>query len=162
MTKSIAINKPVSELYTYWRELGNLPRVMRHLESVAETSGNRSHWIARGPAGATFEWDAQITTEVPDEVIAWQSLPGSEVPNHGYVDFKPLPAGRGSVVTVHLQYDPPGGLFGAKLAKLFGRSPEQEVEQDLRRWKQIIETGEFATTEGQPHGKRSVISKHLP
>jgi uncharacterized membrane protein len=161
VTKSIAINRPLEELYSYWRQLENLPRVMRHLESVREIDVKQSRWIAAGPAGSRVEWDAEITTDRPNQLIAWQSR-GADVPNQGFVEFKRLPADRGTVVTVHLQYAPPTGRLGATIAKLFGRAPEQEIEIDLRRWKQLMETGEVATTEGQPSGKRSAISRQLP
>lgn len=162
VTKSIAINRPVAELYAFWRQLSNLPTVMRHLESVRDTGGKRSTWTARGPGDIRIEWEAEITTDVPDELIAWQSIAGADVPNQGFVEFKTLPAGRGTVVTVHVQYAPPGGRLAAQLAKLFRRAPEQEIGDDLRRWKQLMETGEVATTEGQPSGKRSVLSRRLP
>ena len=160
--KSIAVNRPLEELYAFWRQLNNLPQVMRHLHSVHELNAERSQWVALGPAGTLIQWEARITTDKPNELIAWQSLQGADVPNQGFVEFKRLPADHGAVVTVHVEYAPPGGRVTASVAKLFGRSPEQEIELDLRRWKQLMETGEVATTEGQPSGKRSMLSRHLP
>jgi uncharacterized membrane protein len=158
---SLAINRPADQLYTYWRNLGNLPRVMQHLASVHDTGDRRSHWVAKGPAGVTVEWDAETTEETPNQRLAWRSLPGSDVPTDGYVEFKPMPAGRGTLVTLDIDYRATGPA--AKLiAKLFGAALRTQLENDLRRWKQLMETGEVATTEGQPSGKRSLISRHLP
>jgi uncharacterized membrane protein len=160
--KSLAINRPAEELYRFWRQLDNLPRVMSHLQSVQPRGGARSHWVAKGPAGASIEWDAEITADVPNQRLAWRSLEGSAVPNEGSITFKPSPAGRGTVVSVELRYGPPGGRIGAAIAKLFGEVPEQQIGSDLRRFKQLMETGEVATTEGQPSGRRSIVSRKLP
>jgi uncharacterized membrane protein len=157
---SVAINRPVAELYAYWRDIGNLPRVMQHLESVREIGERRSHWVAKGPAGATLEWDAEVT-HTSNQSIAWRSLPDSDVPTEGTVTFKPLQAGRGTIVTVDVDYQARGPIAG-RIASLVGKTFEQHLQNDLRRWKQLIETGEIATTEGQPSGKRSLISRHLP
>jgi uncharacterized membrane protein len=162
VSKSLAINRPAEELYRFWRQLDNLPRVMSHLQSVQPRGGQRSHWVAKGPAGASIEWDAEITADVPNQRLAWRSLEGSDLPNEGSVTFKPLPAERGTVVSVELRYSPPGGRLGSAIAKLFGEVPEQQIGSDLRRFKQLMETGEVATTEGQPSGRRSIVSRQLP
>lgn len=162
VTKSIAVNRPAAELYRHWRKLENLPQVMRHLESVQELDSKRSHWVARGPAHMRVEWDAEITSDLTNEVLAWRSVANADVPNQGYVHFRPLPVDRGTVVTVHITYQPPAGQIGAGVAKALGRAPEQEVEQDLRRWKQLMEAGEVPTTDGQSSGRRSMLSRHLP
>jgi uncharacterized membrane protein len=126
---------------------------MNHLESVRVCDEKRSHWVAKGPLGVRVEWDAEIITERPNELIGWRSLPGSEVDTAGSVHFTPAPGGRGTEVRVVLKYDPPGGKVGATLAKLFGRSGSQEIQEDLRHFKEIMEAGEVPTTQGQPSGR---------
>jgi len=150
--ESVTINRPVSELYRFWRNLENLPQFMRHLESVERLTDTISRWRARGPAGSIIEWDAEINNEVPDQVIGWRSLDNAEVVSAGSVNFDDAGQGRGTRVTVHLQYSPPGGKVGASIAKLFGRDAETEIREDLRRFKQLVETGEVPTTSGQPRG----------
>jgi uncharacterized membrane protein len=151
--KSVTINKSPEELYRFWRRFENLPRFMNHLESVTTTTESRSHWVARAPAGTTVEWDAEVYNEKENELIAWRSLDGADVDNAGSVRFEPATGGRGTTVRVTLRYDPPGGALGAMVAKLFGENPEQQIEEDLRRFKQVMETGEIPTTEGQPSGR---------
>jgi uncharacterized membrane protein len=153
LESSLMIDRPASELYARWRQLNTLPQIMRHLKSVSETFGGRSHWVARGPLGVTAEWDAELINEDPGRLIAWRSLPGSQVDTAGSVHFDEQSRGRGTRLTVSLKYNPPGGQIGASLAWLFGGGIEQEIEQDLRRFKQLMETGEVATTEGQPSGR---------
>jgi uncharacterized membrane protein len=149
---AVTIAKPRSVIYQFWRNFENLPRVMEHLISVTNGSDSRSHWVAQGPTGAEVEWDAVIHNDVENELIAWRSLPGSDVDSAGSVRFKDAPGGRGTEVVVVLQYNPPTGLVGATAAKLLGRDPETEIESDLFRLKQFLETGEIATTEDQPKG----------
>lgn len=151
--KSITIDRDASEIYEFWRKLENLPRFMDHLESVTTYDDKRSHWIAKGPAGKSVEWDAEIINEVPNELIGWRSLEDSEVDNAGSVQFRRAAGGRGTEVRVTMRYDPPGGALGAVVAKLFGEEPAQQVEGDLRRLKSLLETGEVASTEGQPTGR---------
>lgn len=151
--KSILIRREPAEIFEFWRKLENLPRFMEHLESVVETDEKHSHWIATAPAGGTIEWDAEIINEIPNELIGWRSLEGSEVDNAGSVRFMPAIGDRGTEVRVSLRYDPPGGALGAVVARLFGEEPGQQVEGDLRRLKSLLETGEIATTEGQPTGR---------
>ena len=151
--EAVTVEAPAAELYRFWRNFENLPRFMTHLESVTTTGGTRSHWVARGPMGTTVEWDAEITEEREDELIAWRSLPGADVDSRGSVRFSPAPGGRGTIVTVQLEYAPPGGAAGTAVAKLFGEEPSQQIEDDLRRFKQLMEAGEIPTTEGQPTGR---------
>lgn len=159
--KCITVNRPADECYRFWREFENLPRFMRHLESVQTTSENRSHWVATGPAGSSIEWDAEVTAEEPGQFIAWHSMEGAEVENAGIVRFERAPGGRGAIVRVELQYRPPGGEAGALVAKLFGEEPSQQIDEDLRRFKQLIETGEIPTIIGQPSGRRNLIARLL-
>jgi uncharacterized membrane protein len=156
--KTILINRSSEELYRHWRDFQNLPRFMKNLDSVELTTNNHSHWVAKGPAGKRVKWDAEITEDRPNEFIAWRSLDGADVENSGSVRFEPAPGGRGTLVSVGMQYSPPAGVVGATVAKLFGRAPEQEVEEDLRRFKQVMETGEIITTQGQPAGRSSSTS----
>jgi uncharacterized membrane protein len=151
--RSVTIDRPPEELFRFWRNFENLPRIMTHLESVRTTSPNHSHWVARGPMGTTFEWDAEVYTERPNELISWRSLPGSEVDTTGSVHFLRGPGGRGTEVKVVLKYDPPAGQVGAAIGKMFGHAPQNEIAEDLRRFKQIMEAGECPTTEGQPRGQ---------
>lgn len=136
------IQKTPDELYAFWRDLSNLPRFMQHLESVRVLDDRRSHWVAKAPAGKTVEWDAVITEDRPGELIAWQSADNADVFNKGEVRFESGPRGRGSVVTVELDYDPPAGAVGVTIAKLFSEEPDQQVHADLRHFKQVMETGE--------------------
>lgn len=152
--KTVTINKPADELYRYWRNFENLPRFMKHLKSVTVYNDKRSHWIASAPLGNSVEWDAEIINERENELIAWASVEGADIENSGFVRFKPAPANRGTEVKVVLEYNPPGGALTAAFAKLFGEEPKQQIGDDLRRFKQIMEAGEIATTEGQPTGRK--------
>jgi len=151
--ESVTINRPAAEIYRFWRDLSNLPRVMRHLESV-RVDGERSHWVAHGPLGHRVEWDAEIINDRPNELIAWRSLEGSEVGTAGSVHFVAAPGGRGTEVHVTLKYDPPLGKLGSWAAWLLGEEPSLQVREDLLRLKQLLEAGEIATTTGQPSGRR--------
>lgn len=143
--RSITINRPADELYAFWRNLENLPAFMDHLESVQVLDGQRSHWVAKAPAGMKAEWDAEIINDIPDKLIGWRSLENADVPNAGSVHFDERPHGRGTRVTVVLKYDPPAGPLGVAFAKLFGEAPSQTVRQDLYRLKQMMEQRETAT-----------------
>jgi uncharacterized membrane protein len=151
--RAITINRSAEDIYGFWRDFQNLPRVMKHLESVEWTTENRSHWKAAGPAKTTFEWDAEITEDRPNDRIAWRSLEGSDIDHRGMVRFQPAPGGRGTEVHVYLHYDPPAGSVGVSAAKLFGREPGQQIAEDLRRLKQTLETGEVVTAENHKEGK---------
>jgi uncharacterized membrane protein len=150
--ESVTINRPIAEVYRFWRNFENLPQFMRHLESVSTREGGISHWVARGPAGVNVEWDARIVNEIENKVIGWQSLEGSTVSTAGSVNFDET--GRGTRVRVHLQYNPPAGKLGAAIAWLFGEEPTIQVREDLRRFKALLEAGEMPTTVGQPSGRR--------
>jgi uncharacterized membrane protein len=149
------IDRPVEELYRFWRNFENLPRFMEHLESVKVLDNKRSHWVAKAPAGGSVEWDAEIVEERENELISWRSLPGADVPNTGRVTFTKAPGNRGYEVRVNLEYSPPAGQLGAAFAKLFGEEPDQQVMEDLRHFKEIMEVGEIPTTKGQPSCRNS-------
>jgi uncharacterized membrane protein len=146
--RSLTINRPAEELYRVWRHVSNLPRFMRRIESVHATGDRRSHWIARGPFGMRVEWDAEITEDRPNQAIAWRSLSGSPIDTAGAVRFSPAPGGRGTEVTVELEYSLPGRAVSAQLARLLGQAPEQQLQEDLRRFKQLLETGQIIESEG--------------
>jgi uncharacterized membrane protein len=149
--EAVRIERPVSEISAFWRQLENLPRVFTHLERVTDLGNGRSHWVARGPADLSVEWDAEIINEVDNKVIAWRSLPESDVVTAGSVNFKPVRSGQAAVVSVHLQYEPPAGHAGAMLARIFGREPSQTIREDLRRLKWVMEAGEIPrTSTGEP------------
>jgi uncharacterized membrane protein len=143
--EAIRLEKPVAEVYAFWRRFENLPRFMEHLESVQSNNG-QSHWIAAGPAGVRVEWDAEIVNEVENKVIGWRSLPGADVVTAGSVNFDAVRGGRSTQVSVHLQYAAAGGRVGSFVASLFGREPSQTIREDLRRLKQVLEAGEIART----------------
>ena len=146
--RTITVNRPREEVYRFWRQLENLPRFMDHLESVTVLDEDLSHWVAKGPAGTRVEWDASIHNEIENELIAWRSLPGSDIDNAGSVHF--IPAGDGTEVRVVLRYDPPAGRVGAAVAKLLGEEPDQQVEEDLRRFKQVMEAAEAPVRSRKP------------
>lgn len=148
--KTVTINKPAEELYNFWHNFENLPTFMKHLQSVRVIDMRRSHWVANAPMGQTVQWDADIVDDRPNELIAWASIEGADVENAGFVRFKPGPVGRGTEVKVVLEYAVPGGALSAALAKLFGEEPEQQIGDELRRFKMLMEAGEIATTAGQP------------
>jgi uncharacterized membrane protein len=149
--EAVRIERPVNEVYAFWRQLENLPRVLTHLEHVSDLGDGRSHWIARGPADLGVEWDAEIINEVEHKLIAWRSLPDSDVVTAGSVTFKPIRDGRATELNVNLQYEPPAGRAGAFLARMFSREPSQTIREDLRRLKQVLEAGEIPrTSTGEP------------
>jgi uncharacterized membrane protein len=144
----ITVNRPVEQVYTYWRNFENFPRFMRNLSSVEVREGGRSRWRAVGPAGVPVVWDAQIVDDVENELIAWRSVEGSTVENRGTVHFRRAPGARGTEVRVRLEYMLPAGALGRSVAWLFGKDPDQQVHEDLRRFKQILETGEVPLSDG--------------
>ena len=158
VAQAVTINRSPEEIYRHWRDFQNLPRFMKHLESVRATGDRRSHWVAKAPSGRTVEWDAEITQDRPNELIAWRSLEGSDVDSVGYVRFERAPGGRGTVVRMEKRYRPPAGMAGATVAKLLGEGLEREIKNGLRRFKQIMEVGEIITTEGQSAGRDSSAS----
>jgi uncharacterized membrane protein len=151
VSRSITVNREPEAVYEFWRDLSNLPTFMAHLESV-EVRGGMSSWRAKGPAGSTISWDAEVVLDRPGECLAWRSVDGStSVPNRGVVRFKKAPGGRGTEVQVELKYEPPGGAVGAAFAKLFGEEPSQQIGGDLRRLKQVLETGEVLQSDASIH-----------
>ena len=154
VVKAFTIDKPASDLYDFWRNLQNLPLFMTHLNSVTREGDTRSHWVAKAPFGKTVEWDAEIINDEPGKMIAWKSVGDADVPNAGSVWFNTLPAGRGTEVKVTVEYLPPAGILGATVAKLWGEEPGQQIEDDLRHFKNLMETGEIPTVVGQPQGNK--------
>ncbi len=145
----ITINKPRPEVYRFFRNLGNLPQFMRHVHSVTEIDGTRSHWVVQGPARHFVQWDAVIHNEQENERLAWRTLPGADVDHAGSVLFRDAPAGRGTEVKVELQFNPPAGAAGAWFSALWGKNPDRQIGDDLHRLKNILEIGEVLTTKGQ-------------
>jgi uncharacterized membrane protein len=152
--EAVTVNKPAKELFALWRQFDRLPRFMEHLKEVKMLGDGKSHWVAKAPLGLSVEWDAEIVNERVGELIAWQSLPGSDVNTAGSVHFTPAPGNRGTEVRVTLKYDPPAGKLGGWIASLFGEEPSQQVRADLRRFKQIAEAGETPSVKGQPSGRK--------
>jgi uncharacterized membrane protein len=159
--KAVTVNRPPAECYRAWRDVERLPTFMRHIESVRVDDDTHSHWCATAPGGRRVEWDAEITDDRPNRLIAWRSLPGSEVDNCGSVHFAPAPGGKGTVLEVRMEYRAPAGGAGALVARLVGEEPGQQVDGDLRRFKQLLETGEIPTTKGQSHGPRTLKARLL-
>ena len=155
---AITVRRPVEDVYGFWRELRNLPRFMYHLESVESSGDGRSHWRAKAPI-RKVEWDAEIAEDRPNELISWRSLPGARVANSGTVRFKTAPSDQGTEIVLDMSYDAPGGAAGALIAKLFGEEPRQQAKDDLRRFKQVMETGEVVRSEGSPEGQTAL--RHL-
>ena len=140
--EAVTLERPIEEVYSFWRRFENLPRFMTYLERVDDLGNGRTRWVAKGPLRTTVEWDAEIINEVDNQVIGWRSLPGGDVTIAGSVNFDSVRNGRATRVTVRLQYEPTAGRAGALLARLFGREPSQTIREDLRRFKQLLEAGE--------------------
>jgi uncharacterized membrane protein len=149
------IGREPGELYQFWRNFSNLPHVMRHLKSVDVIDEKRSRWVASAPklAGGRVEWIAEVTNDIPDQLIAWRSIENSEVNHAGEIKFSRAPGERGTEVLVQLDYSPPAGRLGHWIATLYGESAQQQIRDDLRHFKRMIECGETVTTAGQPHGR---------
>ena len=148
----VTVNRSADEAYALWRDFARLPVFMTHLESVTDEG---KHWVATAPGGGTVEWDAEIVEDVPGERLSWRSVGGADVDNAGTVTFAAAPGGRGTEVRVQLSYDPPAGKLGTAVARLLGEEPRQQVTDDLRRFKQILETGEVVRSPASPEGHRS-------
>lgn len=159
--KSVTIMKPVAEVFGFWRNFENLPRIMRHLESVTTIDNRYSHWIARGPAKTQIEWDAEVIEERENEFIVWRSCAGADVENRGSVQFSSALNGEATEINVAIDYAAPAGRLGAAFARLFGEEPEQQVREDLRHFKALMEAGEIPTIEGQPSGRRSAFVRMM-
>jgi uncharacterized membrane protein len=162
VTKAITVNRPREQVYAFWRELTHLPSFMAHLQSVTVAGDGRSHWVARAPGGDVVEWDAEIVEDRADELITWRSVAGSEITNRGSVRFERAPVGRGTEIHVELEYEAPGGTAGAAVASLLGAEPGQQVRDDLRRLKQLLETGEVVRSDGSLGGAGQGASKQRP
>ncbi|HEX8438398.1 SRPBCC family protein [Archangium sp.] len=158
---SATLLKPRQEVYQAWRDFERHPRFIPNLLSVRNLEGGRSHWVFQGPAGVLLEWDSQVTEDTPGQRIEWNTLPGSKLPHTGTVRFEDAPGGRGTVVHLALHYHLPGGRAAAVAAKLLGEEPKQYLSRGLRQFKQLLETGEVATVDSQPHGQRSRLGRTL-
>ena len=154
LIKHVAVvERPARELYDYWRNVENAPRFMQGVEAVTKTGSNRSHWTSGGPFGTSFEWDSEVFQDDPGRMFAWKTLPGADVAHAGAIRFEPNTGGRGTLVTVEINYEPPAGALGLTVAKLIGQDPDSMTKENLRRFKQLMEAGEIATVEGQPSGR---------
>jgi len=151
---SITVRRSPEEVYAFWHDFENLPRFMYHLESVQPIGDGRSHWKVKAPLGSV-EWDAEITEDRLNELIAWRSIEGSKLDNRGTVRFTPAPRNQGTEIRLELHYDAPGGALGAALAKVLGEEPRQQVKDDLRRFKQVMETGEVVRSDSTPEGQNA-------
>lgn len=151
------INRSAEELYAFWRDFENLPRFMDHLVAVRNIDERRSHWVAKAPGHRTVEWDAEIINEIANELIGWRTLNRADVVSAGSVTFKASDRGRGTQIHVRLQYNPPAGKIGAAIAWMLGHEPSQTIQEDLRRFKALMEAGEVPTTKGQPRGRQSLL-----
>jgi len=145
--RSVTIDRAREDLYAFWRDFTNLPRFMENVVSVTIHNAMHSHWVVEAPAGKTVEWDSEIIEDEPGQLISWRSLEGASVRNSGQVEFMDSPDNRGTVVRVTLVYDPPAGAVGKLIAKMFQKEPKVQARQDLRRFKQLMETGEIATAQ---------------
>lgn len=157
--KSVTIKRPAEELFRFWHNFENLPRFLNHLESVRLIGGdsaNLSHWTARLPTGMSIEWNAEIINETPNELIAWRSLEGAPVPNAGSVRFEPSTDKQYAEVKVSLEYAPPAGKLGDLILKLFGENPERQIEEDLHRFKKLMETGQLPFAQRKTAGRGSI------
>jgi uncharacterized membrane protein len=154
-TASVIVNRSPEECYSYWHDIEKLPKFIDHLKSVWDTGEGRSHWVIEGPAGQEFGWDAQVTEDVPNATIAWQSVDGSDFPNWGRVRFESAPGMRGTIIRLLMNYEPPVKAGSPLWGQILGAAPAQRARKDLLRFKQLIEAGEIATTQGQPAGRRS-------
>lgn len=152
--KSVTVNRPVDEVYRFWRQLENLPRFMQHLERVEMRPDGRSHWVARSFGDLMLEWDAEITHEQENELIGWHTVRDADIENFGSVRFKPAPGDRGTEVRVTIAYYPPAGAVGAAAGRLLNRMTAQQIKEELRRFKEVMEAGEVPRTEPQPAGGR--------
>jgi uncharacterized membrane protein len=152
LTKTVTVKRSADDLYRFWRDFQNLPTVFPHLTSVQTLGDTQSHWSAKAPGGVSLEWDAEVVGDTEGQRIQWRSLENAQLKNEGSVQFEQASGGRGTVVRVELQYDPPAGQLGWLVAKLLGRDPSGQLQEGLRRFKQHMEAGEIPTTEGQPAG----------
>ena len=155
LTGSTTIRKDPKEVYEHWRRLDNLPTFMAHVDDVSVRDDRRSHWTVSAPFGRTVEWDAEIVEDVPGEKLTWKSVEGADVSNAGGVVFKPAPGDQGTEIHVVISYDVPGGKLGEALARFAGEDPHQQLDDDLRRFKQVMEVGQVMRSDGAPYGKKA-------
>jgi len=155
LTATITVGKTPQEVYEFWRRLEHLPTFMAHVDDVTVQSDSRSHWRVSAPFGRTLEWDAEVVDDVPGQLLSWKSVDDADIVNAGAVTFATAPKGQGTEVRVTISYDVPGGKLGEALARWAGEEPHQQLDDDLRRFKQVMETGEVVRSEGAPWGKRA-------
>lgn len=153
VVRAVTVRRPAAELYSFWRDVENLPRVIRHPVTVKAHNRTESHWSVSAPGGNCVEWDSLIINDEADRLIAWRSREGADVPNAGSVRFETAPGDEGTEVTVALEFDAPGGRLAALAAKFTGKEPAQQVADTLRRFKALMEVGEIPTIDGQPTGQ---------
>ena len=158
---AFTINKPADELYRQWRQLENLPKFMKHLDSVRQLDNRRSEWTARGPMGRTFSWQGEIVDESEGKYLVWRSMPGSPIENSGSVEFRLAPGNRGTEVIVAMHYGTVGKYLGSTMADLLGAVPTRVLREEVRGFKQLMEAGEVPTTEGQPSGRRARVAEMM-
>jgi uncharacterized membrane protein len=144
--RTITVNRPRSEVYAFWRDFRNLARFMENIERVEPGDDRRSHWVVKAPAGRSVEWDSVLVVDEPDRLLVWESVEGADIKNNGRIEFRDGPPGRGTEVTATIVYDPPAGELGKLIAKLFQKEPKVQARRDLRRFKQLMETGEISTS----------------
>jgi uncharacterized membrane protein len=144
--RTVTINRPRAEVYAFWRDFRNLGQFMENIEQITLSDDRRSHWVVKAPAGRTVEWDSIIIEDEPERIIAWASADGADIRNSGRIEFRDAPPGRGTEVTATIVYEPPGGDLGKLIAKLFQKEPKIQARRDLRRFKQLMETGEVSTS----------------
>jgi uncharacterized membrane protein len=143
--RTVTINRPRGDVYAYWRDFRNLPNFMENVEAIRVIDDRLSHWKVAAPAGRTVEWDAIIVEDEPGHVIAWKSSQDADIQNSGRIEFRDSPVGRGTEVTATIVYEPPAGTAGKLVAKLFQKEPTIQARRELRRFKQLMETGEVST-----------------
>lgn len=150
---AMTVECPVDEVYEFWRRPQNLPRFLRHISSIEPIDDRHSRWTARLPGGMSLQWRAEIVDDEPNSLIAWQSVEGSDLFNEGYISFEPTADGDSTEIHARIVYHPPAGKFGAQVATFFETLQAQMIREDLRGFKQLIETGEVPTIEGQPSAR---------
>jgi len=152
--RTVTIDRPRDDIYAFWRDFSNLPRIMDNIERIDVVDDRRSHWVVKGPGGKTVEWDSVVTEDEPGRLIGWRSVEGADVSSSGRIEFMDAAPGRGTMVRAAFAYDPPGGVIGEWIGKILQREPEEQSRRDLRRLKQFLETGEV-TSSASPSGRAS-------
>ena len=161
--RTVTINRPRNEIFAFWRNLENLAKFMENIVSITNLDAKRSHWVVSAPGGKTVEWDAVIVEEIPNQLIRWKSAEGSDITHSGHIEFRDAQARRGTEVAATILYDPPAGALGKIVAKLFQQEPKIQSRRDLRRFKQLMETGEIATSIGNlAQAEKKTVGTSLP